>query len=67
MMVKKDDVHLVKSIGGVGFPCGGKFDGTPLTSDVHNEYMHGSIKINFVATTSNSTTTTSYSTKVEIQ
>jgi hypothetical protein len=23
VMVKKDDVHLVKSISGVGFPCGG--------------------------------------------
>jgi len=66
-MVKQDDVHLVKSIGDVDFPCGGKFDGTPLASNVHHEYMHGSIKVNFVATTSNSTTTTSYSTKVEIQ
>jgi hypothetical protein len=42
-MVKKDDVHLVKSIGGIGFPHGGQIDGTPLGSNVQNEYMHGSI------------------------
>jgi hypothetical protein len=66
-MVKKDDVHLVKSIGNVGFQGGGQIDGTPLTSNVQNEYMHGSINVNFVVVASNSTVVTSYSTKVEIQ
>jgi hypothetical protein len=33
-MAKKDYVHLVKSIGRVGFPRGGQIDGTPLTLDV---------------------------------
>jgi hypothetical protein len=63
-MAKKDCVQLVKSIGGVGFPCGGRIDGTPLASDVQNEYMHGSINVNFVIVASNSTIATSYSTKV---
>jgi hypothetical protein len=33
-MAKKDDVHLVKSICSVGFPCGGQIGGTPLALDV---------------------------------
>jgi hypothetical protein len=53
-MSKKDDVHLVKSIGGVGFPRGGQIDGTPLASNVQNEYMHGSINVNYVVVASNS-------------
>jgi hypothetical protein len=52
MMAKKDDVHLVKSIGSVGFPSGGQIDGTPLTSDLQNEYMHGSISVNYVVVVS---------------
>jgi hypothetical protein len=65
-MAKKDDVHLVKSIGGVGFPRGEQINGTPFASDVQNEYMHGSISVNYVDVASNSIVATSYYTKVEI-
>jgi hypothetical protein len=33
-MAKDDDVHLVDFIVHIVSPCGGKFDGTPPTSDV---------------------------------
>jgi hypothetical protein len=32
-MVKDDNVHLVDFIVHIGSPCGGKFDGTPPTSN----------------------------------
>jgi hypothetical protein len=28
-MAKDDDVHLLKSIGGISSPCGGEIDETP--------------------------------------
>jgi hypothetical protein len=45
MMAENDDVQLVESIGGI--------DGTPLTSDVQNVHMHGSVGANFIVIASN--------------
>jgi hypothetical protein len=47
-MANENNVHLVKSIGCISFPCGGKFDGMPPTSNIQNVHMHGSIGVGFV-------------------
>jgi hypothetical protein len=50
-MVKDDDVHLVDFIVHIGSPCGGKFDGTPPTSNVQSVHMHGFIGVGSIAAT----------------
>ncbi len=52
-MAKDDDVHLVDFIVHIVSPCGGKFDGTPPTSDVQNVHMHGFIGVGSIVATSN--------------
>jgi hypothetical protein len=60
-MAKNDDVQLVESISGI--------DGTPLTLDVQDVYIHGSIGVSSNVATSNlvAVIVVSNSTKVEMQ
>jgi len=45
MTAEDDDVHLVESIGGI--------DGMPLTLDVQNVHMHGSVGASLIDVDSN--------------
>jgi hypothetical protein len=52
-MANENNVHLVKSISCISFPCGRKIDGMPPTLNIQSVHMHGTISVGSIVVASN--------------